>query len=160
MSDYITPNFKMQKEDLIKALENALSRHLYSGMIAKVIVNNLIKSPVGLNQLIQSFLGVEPKTNFCVGDKVWVLVKNLPTWRLNLPEMQKKDLIFQEKVECVITKIDLYSVSPLGIEFNGITDALEMTTQQYEIDLHEAELSDSGNIDLLDDEDKPEQLPF
>lgn len=159
MSNYITPNFKMQKKELITALEDALSRHPHCGIMAKVIVNNLIKSPVGLNQLIQTFLGVEPKTDFCIGDKVWVVVKNLPTWRLNLPEMQKKDLIFQEKVECVITKIDLYSISPLGIEFNGITDTLEMTTQLYEIDLHDAELSDSGNIDLLDD--KPEyQLPF
>lgn len=153
---YISGSFSMKKDQLITALEGALSRHPHCSVMAKAIVNNLEKSPVGVEQLIKSFLGMEETTHFSEGDKVWVRVSHLPTWRFNKDLMQQKGLIFQDKIECLITDIDLYTVSPLTVKFDCYNDNGDEDTQTYTIQLTQAELSDSGSIDLVDD--KPKEM--
>ena len=82
--DIVTYTGSISKKELIQSLEGALSKHPHSDIMARVIVENLAKSQVGIDQLLKSFLGIEPKALFNVGDKVWVNVKHLPTWRMNL----------------------------------------------------------------------------
>lgn len=158
-NEYLSLSFSMKKDDLITALEGALSRHPHCNIMARVIVNNLINTTVGIDQLTKAFLGIENKTDFCVGDKVWVPFRHLPTWRCNVEEMKKHGLIFQEKVECEIKNIDLYSGTPLRVSFISINNDLSRVAETYSIELHHAERSDSGNIDLLDDEHQQEPGP-
>lgn len=146
--DIVTYTGSISKKELIQSLEGALSRHPHCDIIAKVIVENLAKSQVGIDQLIKSFLGIEPKTLFNVGDKVWVNVKHLPQWRMNLGAMREKGMIFQDCLECTILEIDLYTYSSLSIEYTMIESDGTETTSTYTITQEQANASDSGVIDF------------
>jgi len=146
--DIVTYTGSISKKELIQSLEGALSRHPHCDIIAKVIVENLAKSQVGIDQLIKSFLGIEPKALFNVGDKVWVNVKHLPQWRMNLGAMREKGMIFQDCLECTILEIDLYTYSSLSIEYTMIESDGTETTSTYTITQEQANASDSGVIDF------------
>ena len=146
--DIVTYTGSISKKELIQSLEGALSRHPHCDIIAKVIVENLAKSQVGIDQLIKSFLGIEPKALFNVGDKVWVNVKHLPQWRMNLGAMREKGMIFQDCLECTILDIDLYTYSPLCVEYTMIESDGTETTSTYTINQDQANASDSGVIDF------------
>ena len=146
--DIVTYTGSISKKELIQSLEGALSRHPHCDIIAKVIVENLAKSQVGIDQLIKSFMGIEPKALFNVGDKVWVNVKHLPQWRMNLGAMREKGMIFQDCLECTILEIDLYTYSSLSIEYTMIESDGTETTSTYTITQEQANASDSGVIDF------------
>lgn len=138
----------ISKKELIKSMEGVLVRHPHCDIIAKIIVENLAKSPVGIDQLIKSFMGIEPKALFNVEDKVWVNVKHLPGWRMNLGAMREKGMIFQDCVECTILEIDLYTHSPLRIEYTMIDSDNTESISSYTITQEQACASDSGVIDF------------
>jgi len=146
--DNISYTGSISKKELIQSLEGALSKHPHSDIMARVIVENLAKSQVGIDQLLKSFLGIEPKALFNVGDKVWVNVKHLPTWRMNLEAMREKSMIFQDCLECTISGIDLYMHSPLSIEYAIIESDGTEATSAYTITQEQANASDSGVIDF------------
>lgn len=146
--DIVTYTGSISKKELIQSLEGALSRHPHCDIIAKVIVENLAKSQVGIDQLIKSFLGIEPKALFNVGDKIWVNVKHLPQWRMDLGAMREKGMIFQDCLECTILEIDLYTYSSLSIEYTMIESDGTETTSTYTINQDQANASDSGVIDF------------
>ena len=146
--DIVTYTGSISKKELIQSLEGALSRHPHCDVIARIIVENLAKSQVGIGQLIKSFLGIEPKALFNVGDKVWVNVKHLPQWRINLGAMREKGMIFQDCLECTILEIDLYTYSSLSIDYSMIESDGTETTSTYTITQEQANASDSGVIDF------------
>ena len=146
--DNISYTGSISKKELIQSLEGALSRHPHCDVIARIVVENLAKSQVGIDQLIKSFLGIEPKALFNVGDKVWVNVKHLPQWRMNLGAMREKGMIFQDCLECTILEIDLYTYSSLSIEYTMIESDGTETTSTYTITQEQANASDSGVIDF------------
>jgi len=146
--DTINYTGSIPKKELIQSLEGALSKHPHCDVIAKIIVENLAKSPVGIDQLIKSFMGIEPKALFNVGDKVWVNIKHLPNWRMNLEVMKEKGMIFKDCVECNILEIDLYTSSPLRVEYALIESDNTESTATYTIAQEQASASDSGVIDF------------
>jgi len=146
--DIVTYTGSISKKQLIESLEGALSRHPHSDIMARVIVENLIKSQVGIDQLIKSFMGIEPKALFNVEDKVWVNVKHLPTWRMNREAMQEKGIIFQDCILCTIVEIDLYTSCPIKVEYVQINSNNEEEEVVYTITQEQANASDSGVIDF------------
>lgn len=98
-------------------------------LIANTIVNNLQKSPVGIEQTYKSFLGLEAKLSYSVGDMVYVKRNNLYSWRFHKDLME--DRFFKGGLLVRITETDLYNREPYSIEYTYVNQSgeEERTTQ-------------------------------
>ncbi len=88
---------------------------------AELIIGHLSQTPEGLAQVTKAMWGIYPTTKYSIGDHLYINTTNLPVWRnidlektLELPG-NKDGLVI-----CVITAINLYSETPLSIEFKTV----------------------------------------
>lgn len=145
-------NVNVSKDELIKIMEGVLSAHPHNTILARVIVNNLTKSPVGISQLVKGLVGLETTTYFKVDDVITVPFNKLPTWRLNENRMREEGMLFQGRIEATILNVDLYDSSPLTIEYEMYDNDNKRTKDNFRIGLDKVYLSDKNDISLSDDE--------
>lgn len=141
-------SMNIEDGELIDVLEDALSGCSHSHIIAKAIVNNLAKTPVGLSHLIKALVGLDVSTKYNVGDKVYAKRQNLPTWRWD--DTRMKELLFQDCLLCEIESIDLYSADPYGIVYTIYREGNENSEVDRYNCKDEALLPcDVGDIELI-----------
>lgn len=111
---------KYTAEDITAMLKERLLVNEPS-KFAELIIGHLSQSPEGLSQVTKAMWGIYPSTKYSIGDHVYINKTNLPVWRdidlektLELPG-NKDGLVI-----CVITAINLYSETPLLIEFKTV----------------------------------------
>lgn len=130
--------------------------HKYAHEISKVLIMHLGKDEIAMAQIFKSFLGIVPKTDFKIGDDVFVNMSDLPTWRMEVKAMQDKNMVHKSHLPCVIKSIDLTK-----------RDAIEVTYKM--LDKNEVEVMDTYWVreeavsahDIIFYEPKPEpDLPF
>ena len=141
-------NISVSNDELIKIMEGVLSAHPHNTILARVIVNNLLKTSVGVGQLVKGLIGLETTTEFKVDDVVWVPIRQLPTWRINVDKMREEGMIFQDMIEATILDVDLYDASPLSIEYEMYTSDNQRTKDKFRVDLKVVYPSDKNEISL------------
>ena len=141
-SDLIDLIVAVEKEKLIETMRVLLDRHPHSHILADVIINNLEKSPVGLAQLLNAFLGMKVECPYEEGQEVWVKYDALPTWRFS-PAMQEKDMIFQGNIKAVIRNIDLYRLAPISVEYEYLNSNGDLEKGSYEVQMKQIQLIDN-----------------
>lgn len=141
-------NVNVSKDELIKIMEGVLSAHPHNTILARVIVNNLLKTSVGVGQLVKGLVGLETTTEFKVDDVVWVPIRQLPTWRINVDKMKEEGMIFQDMVEATILDIDLYDANPLSIEYEMYTSDNQKIKDKFRVELKVVYPSDKNEISL------------
>jgi hypothetical protein len=108
----------------VETIKKALKKHMSIGvseLVVDVIVNNLEKSPHGIEQLLHSFLGIAPSCRFKIGDEIRVATSNVTTWDKDLAAMEAQGMIFQGLIKGTVEKIDLYNAFQVEMRFEGIT---------------------------------------
>lgn len=129
----------------------------HSQLITKTIINNLMTTDVGLEQLYKAINGIEDKLRFKIGDKVRIELDSLSTWNFDKKKTAESDYVFQGRMLGVITEIFpckkyAYNISYTAIEVGG--EPKELNTAALE-----------GNL-YLDEEwpeivkEKENDLPF
>jgi len=100
------------------ALTNGNTPH--SKLIAKVIVENLDTTEMGLSQLLLSFMGIEETCAWAIGDECLVHLDKLSSWRMEKEEMRSWDKLHKGHVKGKIIEIDLRKKRAITFEFDGL----------------------------------------
>jgi len=98
-------NIEITDRDIEILLLNNLKDSPNKKLITKTIVNHLGTTDMGIECVYKSFLGIDRKFDYKIGQEVWVKLDILPTWRMNLDKMKEEKRIFQEQIRAFITEI-------------------------------------------------------
>ncbi len=126
---------RVSAEQIEKRLLDCLDMHIPNRtLIAKVIIENLTMTDLGLAQLYNAFSGIKPEVHVKIGDDVLVEYKNL-SWRMNKPRMEEAGMIYKKKyVKGVVHDIDLRKTDSIGIQYTYMPDSGDAATDTYFVD--------------------------
>lgn len=147
--DYI--NIKVKVEDIQQRLGKIINSD-NAPLIAKIIIDNLLLTEKGIEQLYNSFSGIAPGTPFSPGDVVMVHHHSLPTWRMD--KERCKQIMEGDYIRAIIEGIDLRKGLSILVRFDYYKDGVEEletdTTWAREEDV---KMADSGIIDFNNGKD-------
>lgn len=114
-------------------------------LIAKVIIQNLKTTEVGIEQLYKAINGMERKYKFAKGQEIWINYDKTYNWRYDKDKMIQANLIYQDKVKATIIDIRPWLKEPYRISYkyiektdNNIHPEEQISEQQTnESSLHE-----------------------
>jgi len=113
-------NIEITYRDIEILLLNNLKDSPNKKLITKTIVNHLGATDMGIECVYKSFLGIDRKFDYKIGQEVWVKFDILPSWRINLDKMKEEKRIFQEQIRAHITEIVPLNRSCYRIEYDYI----------------------------------------
>jgi len=107
-------------EEITKKLQQHLHFSAHSELIAKVVVGQLARTEVGLEQLYKSFEGIEPSFKYPLKAQVYLPTTYTYSWKLDKVKMEEADLLFQDHVKGVIVDRDEFRADAYRLEYSYI----------------------------------------
>lgn len=92
----------------------------YPELLTTVIIENLARTEVGLEQLFKAFSGIEDKPKFRVGEHMMLTQDAAYTWKYDKTKMEEAGLLFQERIKCQILSIDMYKKAPYEVTYTAL----------------------------------------
>lgn len=89
-------------------------------IIADAVVENLVETEVGLEQIYMAMQGIEIQIPFAVGDRALVPFDSLATWRLDLDKTQEAGLLVKGCVVAEITEINPRKAQPIYVKYKAV----------------------------------------
>jgi hypothetical protein len=110
-------NIEVTTEHLSKLLSSKLK--IKDDKLCNLIVKNLEKSPVGMEQLCKALVFEDyPVCTLNVGDEVYVKEKDLHYWYHDKVAMKEQGFYYPgDKLKATIKSIDLYESDPICVEY-------------------------------------------
>ena len=110
-------NIEITDKDIELLLLNNLKDSPNKKLISKTIIDHLGTTDMGIECVYKSFLGINRKFDYKIGQEVWVKLDTLPSWRMNLDKMKEEKRIFQEQIRASIIEIFPVSRNCYRIEY-------------------------------------------
>jgi len=98
----------------------------HSALITKVIIGQLEKTDVGLEQLYKAMSGVQDKLKYKIGDYVMVSMDILHTWKFDKNKSEIAGLVKQNRMRGLIESVDPFLKYPYTIDIEVI-DSMNQT---------------------------------
>lgn len=86
-----------------------------------------------LTQLYKTLCGISLEPKVKVGEKYWVQVYNLNSWKMNKSLMRDEKIIQEDHILCQIVEINKYDESPIMVSYLCINDAGEKSVDKISI---------------------------
>ena len=113
------------KTEILKIVQVIVKDHNWSDEIAECIIEELNKTEVGFKNFLLATQGVRMRISdfgFEINQKAITEINNLSTWRMNKPEMEKRQLILNNTVEIQIVAFDRTIARPIQVMYKIIND--------------------------------------
>lgn len=132
-------------EDITKLLQSKI-RSEHSGLIARTIMEHLVKTEEGVRHLYLAMSGIEVCPKFKVLDKVLVKLDALATWRIDKDKTQENGYTFKEFMKAVITTVDMTATAPYCVSYKYIASSGQEEVDTYWLDEKYIQLSNADEI--------------
>lgn len=108
---------KIEVGELRGKLEKMITSE-HSPLIAKIIIANLQRTEVGLEQLFAALSGIERTAKFRILDTVRIPKGAVYSWEYDEPNTTKAGLLQKEEFAGVVTNVDLQRSAPYEVKVN------------------------------------------
>jgi len=109
-------NINVTEDEIKSMLMRKLTNERCSDAFIDLLIGHIKQSSQGLSQLFKAMLHEYPKLLYNVGDTVWIDVKNLPSWKIDIEDTLKMSEVRDNSIMVKITDINIYQSSPYYIE--------------------------------------------
>jgi hypothetical protein len=145
---------RIEVEEVRAALKKII-RSDFNNLIAEVIIDNLNETEVGISQLYLAMSGVRKLPRFKVLDEIYAEVPSLASWRMDKSRMETEKMLFQGKVKCKITDINLQRRDSYHVEYTFLDNKLGSTPIKDTYWLNEDKMKLSTDKEIIEGEDLP-----
>lgn len=110
----------------IQSIRDSLRKKIvseHSDLITEIIMGNLLKTQVGLQQLYNAFGGVRDVYRFKPGDKVYIEIDSIGySWKFNKDKTKLSDKYKDGRILSIVLAIDKHSQYPYKIQSTCLDD--------------------------------------
>ena len=158
-------NIEMTEDDIRNMLIKKLNAGSCNEPLADLIIGHIEQTGSGLTQLFKGMLGIFPSLKYEVGDYVWIPIKNLPSWKVDLKATEELPGIRDKNIMVKITDVNPYKPSEYSIEADVIYDG-KIAVVDYNIPESYIMFREESFLEILElieqfkDEKKGEDVPF
>jgi len=97
----------------------AAGKHPHSELLAKIIVNNLDTTEMGLSQTIMAFMGIEETTKWVVGDETMINPKDIYAWGVDKDLMKSEGMLHKGHIKGTIEEINMHKKRGVTFKYEG-----------------------------------------
>lgn len=148
MQDFIT--VKISRSEVQKMLKAVLMENdsEKAELLAKVICENLAGTERGMDNIYLAINGVEREYKYKIGDLVLFNKDYGYTWKMDLEEMEKRGMLFNDLIRGEITAIQPYRNAAYEIKYNYISKDSGLIVEQLGIFAEESKVFADDNYPL------------
>lgn len=125
-------DISITQDEILDILQRRIVEDPYKGELLDLIRAHFSED-YKLTQLYKTLCGISLEPKVKVGEKYWVQVYSLNSWRMNKPLMRDEKIIQEDHVLCEIVEINKYDESPIMVSYLCINDAGEKVMDKIPI---------------------------
>jgi len=163
-----TIQISIRVSDLEERLYKLLREHPHGRLITRKIIHNLEPTDRGIEHLFLALSGVEAKSPYKVGDKVYIQYRNASVYRFDRDKMNEAGMLYTKSgstdvyLLAEVVEIDMRKDYGVKLKYDGLDASGNPITGEYEAPERYIQLKDPVFFGkLLPEKPKPDDdLPF